>query len=155
MKMRKLKIAEALAFCGDRGVYHTALLDIQPEYRDMIIELLKICCQLMKKTTSDPRELAALQKRFVIILTKLEIALPVYWNTSTRHFLLHIADAISLMGSFWAFSMLGAERVHVTIKRLARYFLLLVNFVVLVVCMYTAYLLVLFNSIIVLLLKFN
>jgi hypothetical protein len=76
MKTRKLKIAESLAFCGDRGVYLTALLDIEPVYRDMIIELLKICCQLMKKTTSNPRELEALQKRFVIILTKFEIALP-------------------------------------------------------------------------------
>ena len=121
MKMRKLKIAESLAFCGDRGVYLTALLDMEPVYRDMIIELLKICCELMKKTTSIPRELAALQKRFVIVLTKFEIALPVYWNTSTRHWLLHIADAIKKMGSFWAFSMLGAERVHVTLKKLCRY----------------------------------
>ena len=121
MKTRKLKIAESLAFCGDRGVYLIALLDIEPVYRDMIIELLKICCELMKKTTSIPRELAALQKRFVIVLTKFEIALPVYWNTSTRHWLLHIADAIKKMGSFWAFSMLGAERVHVTLKKLCRY----------------------------------
>ena len=121
MKTRKLKIGESLAFCGDPGVYLTALLDIEPVFRDMIIELLKICCQLMKKTTSNSRELAALQKRFVIILTKFEIALPVYWNTSTRHWLLHIADAIKKMGSFWAFSMLGAERVHVTLKKLCRY----------------------------------
>ena len=121
MKTRKLKIGESLAFCGDRGVYLIALLDIEPVYRDMIIELLKICCELMKKTTSNPRELAALQKRFVIVLTKFEIALPVYWNTSTRHWLLHIADAIKKMGSFWAFSMLGAERVHVTLKKLCRY----------------------------------
>jgi hypothetical protein len=121
MKMRKLKIAESLAFCGDRGVYLTALLDIDPVYREMIIELLKICCSLMKKSTSAPVELQKVQKRFVMLLTKLEIALPVYWNTSTRHYLLHIAGAILKMGSFWAFSMLGAERVHVTIKKLSRY----------------------------------
>ena len=81
MKMRKLKIAESLAFCGDRVVYLTALLDIDPVYREMIIELLKICCSLMKKSTSAPVELQKVQKRFVMLLTKLEIALPVYWNT--------------------------------------------------------------------------
>ena len=120
MKMRKLKIAETLAFCGDRGVYHMTLLDIDPKFKDMVIELLKICCILIKKSAHEATELKQLQKRFVIILTKLEIALPLYWNTSTRHYLLHIADAIEKMGSFWAFSMLGAERVHVTIKKLVK-----------------------------------
>ena len=119
--MRKLKIVESLAFCGDRGVYLVGLLNIDPGVRDMFIEVLKIACNFIKKRTHNPTELKNLQKRFVIVLTKLEIALPLHWNTSTRHYLLHIADSITKMGSFWAFSMLGAERVHVTIKKLARY----------------------------------
>lgn len=114
-----MKIAESLAFCGDRGVYLTALLNIDPVVREMIIDLLKICCDFIKKCPTAP-ELKNLQERFVVVLTKLEIALPVYWNTTTRHHLLHIADAIAKMGSFWAFSMLGAERVHVTIKKLVK-----------------------------------
>ena len=56
----------------------------------------------------------------VVILTKLEIALPVYWNSSTRHFLLHTFDFIQNMGHFWAFSMLGVERIHVMIKKLGK-----------------------------------
>jgi hypothetical protein len=46
--------------------------------------------------------------------------LPLYWNSSTRHFLLHTFKFIKKLGHFWAFSMLGVERLHLTIKRLAR-----------------------------------
>ena len=54
------------------------------------------------------------------ILTKLEIMLPLYWNTSTRHLLLHTVDFIERFGHVWAFSMLGVERIHVMIKKLGR-----------------------------------
>lgn len=66
------------------------------------------------------QDLDKLQKRFVVVLTQLEIWLPLYWNTSTRHFLLHITDCVARIGHFWSFSMLGVERIHVTIKKLAR-----------------------------------
>ena len=55
-----------------------------------------------------------------MILSKLEIMLPIYWNTSTRHFLLHTYDFIRECGHFWAFSMLGVERIHVMIKKLGK-----------------------------------
>ena len=67
------------------------------------------------------QELAELQKKFVVVLTQLEILLPLYCNTSTRHFLLHIVDCVTRIGHFWSFSMLGVERIHITIKKLARY----------------------------------
>lgn len=54
------------------------------------------------------------------VLALLEVALPLYWNTSTRHYLLHIADSITKMGHLWAFSMLGVERLHVLIKHLSK-----------------------------------
>jgi hypothetical protein len=56
----------------------------------------------------------------VVILTKLEIMLPLYWNTSTRHLLLHTVEFIERFGNIWAFSMLGVERIHVMIKKLGR-----------------------------------
>ncbi len=56
----------------------------------------------------------------VRVLAKLEVLLPVYWNTSTRHFLLHTFDFIRNLGHFWAFSMLGVERLHVMVKRLGK-----------------------------------
>lgn len=46
--------------------------------------------------------------------------LPLYWNTSTRHLLLHTVDFIERFGNVWAFSMLGVERIHVMIKNLGR-----------------------------------
>ena len=61
-----------------------------------------------------------LNKRLVIVLTKLEIALPLYWNTSTRHYLLHMYATILNLGNFWSISMLGVERLHVLIKSLSK-----------------------------------
>ena len=55
-----------------------------------------------------------------VILTRLEIMLPLYWNTSTRHLLLHTVEFIERFGNVWAFSMLGVERIHVMIKKLGR-----------------------------------
>ena len=56
----------------------------------------------------------------MVILAKLEIMLPLYWNTSTRHFLLHIFEFIERFGNVWSFSMLGVERIHVMIKKLGK-----------------------------------
>jgi hypothetical protein len=59
-----------------------------------------------------------LQTRLVVVLAELEILLPIYWNTSTRHYLLHMYEMILSLGNFWSVSMLGVERLHVLIKRL-------------------------------------
>jgi hypothetical protein len=64
--------------------------------------------------------LADLEKRMTTVLALLEVALPLYWNTSTRHYLLHVADSIRRLGHFWAISMLGVERLHVLIKTLSK-----------------------------------
>lgn len=65
-------------------------------------------------------DLADLEKRMTTVLALLEVALPLYWNTSTRHYLLHVADSIRQLGHFWAISMLGLERLHVLIKTLSK-----------------------------------
>lgn len=116
----KMKIAEALAFCGDRGVYLLALVDMAPSVKKVFIEVIHVSCGLIKKANS-PEDLKKLEQRLAFALTELEILLPIFWNTSTRHVLLHIGRHIERLGSFWAFSMLGVERYHVTIKQLVRY----------------------------------
>ena len=118
--VKNMKLAEALAFCGDRGVYLTALVDMDPRVKKVFLEVLNISCGLIKKANSET-ELKTLEKRLALALTELEIMLPIYWNTSTRHILLHIGRHIRRLGSFWAFSMLGVERYHTTIKHLVRY----------------------------------
>lgn len=65
--------------------------------------------------------LCRLHGRLVVVLAKLETLLPVYWNTSTRHYLLHLYEIILNLGNFWSISMLGVERLHVLIKKLGRY----------------------------------
>jgi hypothetical protein len=118
--VKRMKIAEALAFCGDRGVYLLARLDLHPDLKEEFTTVLQCSNSFIKKVTA-PGELEELQKKFVFVLTQLEIWLPLYWNTSTRHFLLHIVDCVTKIGHFWSFSMLGVERIHITIKQLARY----------------------------------
>ena len=96
----KIKIAESMAFCGDRGAYFLSLTDIQPAVRDEFIELLHIAGSFVNKTMT-PAEQRELQRRLVQVLAKLETRLPLYWNTSTRHYLLHLCKFIASMGHFW------------------------------------------------------
>lgn len=56
----------------------------------------------------------------MLVLAKLEKALPIYWNTSTRHYLLHMYSTILSLGHFWSISMMGVERLHVLIKSLSK-----------------------------------
>lgn len=116
----KMKLAEALAFCGDRGVFLLSLLDIPPEVKDLLLEVLNVSCGFIKKA-HEAVERVALEKRLALVLTRLETLLPLYWQTSTRHILLHIGKHIEYLGAFWAFNMLGVERYHVVIKQLVRY----------------------------------
>ncbi len=88
--------------------------------KDLLLEVLKVSCGLIKKA-HDAAERVELEKRLAIVLTRLETLLPLYWQTSTRHILLHIGRHIEYLGAFWAFNMLGVERYHVIIKKLIRY----------------------------------
>ena len=113
----KIKLAESMAFCGDRGAYFIGLTDIAPALQKNFIELLKVAGGFIAKT-SKPADLNRLNDRLVVVLAELEIALPIYWNSSTRHLLLHMYSTILELGHFWAISMLGVERLHVLIKHL-------------------------------------
>jgi hypothetical protein len=65
-------------------------------------------------------QLKSFNRRLITVLAKLETSLPLCWNTSTRHYLLHICEQLEELGNFWAISMLGVERLHVLIKHLAK-----------------------------------
>ena len=113
----KIKLAESMAFCGDRGAYFIGLTDIAPALQKNFIELLKVAGGFIAKS-STPADLKRMNDRLVVVLAELEIALPIYWNSSTRHLLLHMYSTILQLGHFWAISMLGVERLHVLIKHL-------------------------------------
>ena len=69
---------------------------------------------------SDDDRLAAVQKELVECLSALECLLPVFWNTSTRHQLLHMVTYICRAGSIWAHNMLKFERMHCLLKDMVR-----------------------------------
>ena len=48
----KIKIAEALAFCGDVGSYLIALTDIREDIRDVFIDLLRVSGTVVCKTAT-------------------------------------------------------------------------------------------------------
>ena len=50
----KIKIAEALAFCGDIGVYLISLTDIRADVKQVFVDLLRVCGEVItsKKTAT-------------------------------------------------------------------------------------------------------
>ena len=61
----RMKIAEALAFTDDMGVYLTNLTDIQPDYKELFIGMLKLSSTFVSKTPKTEAELKDLQKNLV------------------------------------------------------------------------------------------
>lgn len=60
----KIKLAEALAFCGDVGVYLTDQTDIQSDVKEVFIELLQVTGCFVHKVNTDSA-LKKLQKQLV------------------------------------------------------------------------------------------
>jgi hypothetical protein len=60
----KIKIAEALAFCGDIGCYLTDLTDMVADLKSVFIDLLRVCEGFISKT-STKTQLARFQRRLV------------------------------------------------------------------------------------------
>ena len=52
--VKKMKIAEALAFCGDRGAYFLSQLDLDDQIKDAFITVLECCSCLIKKVMTKP-----------------------------------------------------------------------------------------------------
>ena len=61
----RVKIAEALAFTDDMGVYLTNLTDIRSDYKELFVELLKLSSTFVSKTPKTATALKDLQKQVV------------------------------------------------------------------------------------------
>jgi hypothetical protein len=141
----KLKMAESLAIAGDQGRYLFSLLEgIQPMLLDLMISALGLLREFRQKTQiSDAQRKDMCGRLFQVhspthyythcshctilynhsitqVMAKLEMALPLYWSTFTRHGAHHLGDQNERAGSFWAHNMLQFERFHVLLKNLAR-----------------------------------
>jgi hypothetical protein len=110
-----LRLSEVLAFCGDRGRYLIGLTDIRPDFKTLFVRLLTCAGQFIRHVKT-AAQAAVAHVQMVDILTELEIKLPLYWCTITRHILLHMQYFVETFGSFRCWNMLPIERFHVLLK---------------------------------------
>ena len=74
---------------------------------------------MYKKST--PEDRAGVRKRLPIVMTRLEMQLPMQWNTSVVHiFTFHSVSILEMAGPFCSSNMLDIERFHTLFKGLAR-----------------------------------
>lgn len=117
---KKMKLAEAIALCGPIGCYVVDKLDLDPDYRKIFVDTLRAASPLLLKVQPDMTRQQEAQRSLERALAELEIKLPLFWCSVTRHWLLHIIPKCRLFGSVWAWNMLPWERLHVLLKGLAR-----------------------------------
>ena len=68
-----------------------------------------------------PEDCAHVRKRLLIVMTKLEVQLPMQWNTSVVHiFVFHSVFVLEMAEPFCSSNMLDIERFHTLFKGLAR-----------------------------------
>ena len=80
------KTSDLLLFCGPVGVYIFTHTDIDAEYKDLFLELVRLL-RLARHKSSTPGDRAALTTRLPRVMAKLEIAMPIIWNTPVVHLL--------------------------------------------------------------------
>jgi len=92
-----LKIAQGLSCIGHRGQWTFGQLDLDEEYRQLFVDLIVVGSKYLKKTmTAEEMDLA--QVELTNALTRGEIKLPVYFNTSTTHHLRHLMKKVNACG---------------------------------------------------------
>ena len=132
-KMRKwftdgarVKCSEWILLAGDAGVY--ILSNIMAEVRSkhsqpvdaLWIELLRIC-QKVRRKVSTPGDREIIQERLPVIMTQLEMALPLSWSTTVVHiFTFHILHLLEAAGPYCVANMMDYERYHTLFKKFAR-----------------------------------
>ena len=100
------------------GVYVLGLTGMEGIYTEAFIKTVRALSKLMSKCLP-PQQHKPLHEKIATSLAELEIRLPLFWDTMTRHQLLHAIDAILDHGAFWAIHMLNEERMHISIRKWA------------------------------------
>jgi hypothetical protein len=63
----RIKMAEAMAFTDDVGLYFSNLTDIEKDYKELFVELLKLSSTFVSKTPKTPTAVKNLQKQLVYV----------------------------------------------------------------------------------------
>ena len=115
------QLGEACALAGSRGLYLLETADIGDEYMYEFASFLKCILHMQSKGTAfDKLDTKRLHEKLVKTQAKLEVMMPVHWNTITRNLLLLHPGWLDEFGAFWATNMLSVESLHVLIKSLCR-----------------------------------
>jgi hypothetical protein len=73
------------------------------------------------RKVSTPGDRASLKARIPVVMTELEIKMPVTWCTTVMHlFVFHTLAVLKSCGPFSVSNMLDIERFHTVFKKLAR-----------------------------------
>ena len=71
--------------------------------------------------SSTPGDREYMRKHLPIVMTKLELKLPLSWNTTVAHiFMAHTVDILEAAGPYCSANMLDVERYHTNFKKKAR-----------------------------------
>ena len=115
----RLSHSELIGLAGPLGLYFLQFCDVSNDVRETFVELIQ-CLELLQAKVCTNASLDNLQQRLVLVLAKCELHLPLYWNTSVRHHLLHLVEFIKRCGPYDNFSMSVFERFHTVFKKLLR-----------------------------------
>ena len=117
---KSMKTAEVLMLAGPAGAYFLRLMGLDSDYTELFVELVYTVHKLMLKT-STPGDREQLEKDIPRLMTKLEMKLPLSWNTAVVHiFTFHALYNILVAGPFVDTNILDIERFHTLFKSLAR-----------------------------------
>lgn len=116
----RLKIADCLAVCGDAGAYLFQFLEIDEKIRNLFVDSFHILKKLRAKVPPARGEFKLLHGQLMVLMTELEMALPLHYTCFTKHGIGHLVEQMERAGCFWAYNMLPFERWHVMLKSFAR-----------------------------------
>jgi hypothetical protein len=115
-----MKTSETLLLCGQLGAYTLKHASLDAEYKALFIELLFLLEKAMYKA-SLPADRRHLSKQIPIVMTNLEMKMPLSWNTSVVHiFVFHTVATLEAGGPFISSNMLDVERFQTEVKKLLR-----------------------------------
>jgi hypothetical protein len=117
-----LKTSEQLLYCGPVGAYCFQFLDVDEAIKKDMIGLLTLMEVAMRKS-STPGDRARLRRELAPTVTRLELCLPLYYQTMVMHYLVfHTLGQLEATGPFHVANQLNLdmERFQVVLKGCAQ-----------------------------------
>ena len=115
-----LKTSSQLLQAGPIGAYLYAHLDIDEDIKADMIRVMRLLEMLLRKS-STPGDRAIVRRELPEAWCRLELALPMYFQTMVAHYCVHHAvEHIEATGPFHVANMLDMERFQTVLKGCAR-----------------------------------